>query len=276
MPYSSKNYEYGTDYGILPVPVRDGFNFNGWYTSEIDGNHISDYSEVLTQSNITFYAHWTSVTHTLSFDPDGGICSLTSKSIVQGNAFGELPIPTKDYYSFTGWVFMDNTPASESSIMGASDVTIKATWYENPTSDWVRMNEVPEGAKVFQYKWTYDETEKKESYDSSIDGWTQTGSEWRKSGEGSVYYAYFPSTFDTKEKYGNNDPVDMICQEAMDNLGIEKSQLGKELSLYATTDFGECFAEAISEHESSIDPRELSNEIYRLYKEKVEKEGLRL
>ncbi len=73
------------------------------------------------------------------------------------------------------------------------EVTVK----DSAPSDWVPISDVPDGAQIVEKKWVYDFTEKTESWDSTLDGWTQTGSDWRSTGSGSTYYASFPSTFDT-------------------------------------------------------------------------------
>ena len=52
-------------------------------------------------------------------------------------------------------------------------------------------------------------------------------------------------------------------------MGISHNEVAKELSLYAATDYGEFFAEAISEYETQKCPRRLASEVYRLYSEKV-------
>nr|MCR5206672.1 Ig domain-containing protein [Lachnospiraceae bacterium] len=68
-------------------------------------------------------------------------------------------------------------------------------------SDWTKFSEVPLGAEIVDRKWVYDynDYQETESYESSLSGWTQTGSEWRQSGSGSVEYAYFPSTYNTED-----------------------------------------------------------------------------
>ena len=68
-------------------------------------------------------------------------------------------------------------------------------------SDWTKFSEVPLGAEIVDRKWVYDynDYQETESYESSLSGWTQTGSDWRQSGSGSVEYAYFPSTYNTED-----------------------------------------------------------------------------
>lgn len=46
-------------YGTLPTPVRDYYNFNGWYTSAEGGTKITEITKVSLTKNQTLYAHWT-------------------------------------------------------------------------------------------------------------------------------------------------------------------------------------------------------------------------
>lgn len=49
---------YGDTYGTLPVPVRTGFAFLGWYTERVSGNKISAQTEVSLSGSQKLYAHW--------------------------------------------------------------------------------------------------------------------------------------------------------------------------------------------------------------------------
>jgi len=55
---SHRNVAYGEKYGTLPVPTRDYYNFDGWYTAKSGGSNVSADTEMGT-SNTTVYAHWT-------------------------------------------------------------------------------------------------------------------------------------------------------------------------------------------------------------------------
>lgn len=46
---------------------------------------------------------WAVNTYTLTFDPNTGTCSTTTKSVTYGNAYTDLPKPTKTGYKFMGW-----------------------------------------------------------------------------------------------------------------------------------------------------------------------------
>lgn len=49
---------YGSEYGTLPVPVRTGFKFLGWYTERTGGTLIQGSDKVSIVGNDTLYAHW--------------------------------------------------------------------------------------------------------------------------------------------------------------------------------------------------------------------------
>ena len=55
---SSKKVSNKAFYGILPIPVRSGYTFDGWYTSPEGGNLITAYRNVDLTDNVTLYAHW--------------------------------------------------------------------------------------------------------------------------------------------------------------------------------------------------------------------------
>ena len=58
-PTLSKNITYGQKYGDLPVPTRNGYTFDGWYTASEGGTKIISDIIVTALENHTLYAHWT-------------------------------------------------------------------------------------------------------------------------------------------------------------------------------------------------------------------------
>lgn len=48
-----------TPIGTLPVPTRDYYTFEGWYTQETGGDEVTDASVFYTTDDTTLYAHWT-------------------------------------------------------------------------------------------------------------------------------------------------------------------------------------------------------------------------
>ena len=68
-------------------------------------------------------------------------------------------------------------------------------------SEWILASEAPSWARITQRKYTYDLTTTTESKETSLAGYTQTGSYWVQSGSGAAHYATFPSGFDQTHAY---------------------------------------------------------------------------
>ncbi len=49
---------YGVPYGKLPIPTKEGYGFDGWFTAKSGGTKIVDTNTVKTGNNHTLYAHW--------------------------------------------------------------------------------------------------------------------------------------------------------------------------------------------------------------------------
>lgn len=109
-------------------PIRQGFAFEGWF----DGATEITPSSVWTwNADKTFLARWRDISHTLTFDPNGGTVSPSSKSVYEGGALGALPEPSKSGWYFDGWW----TEAeggyrvdSSSTCSWTSDMTVYAHW----------------------------------------------------------------------------------------------------------------------------------------------------
>ena len=194
---------YNAKYSTLPTTSRTGYTFIGWYTAASGGTKITGDSTYSTASNQTLYAQWKANNYTLTFNANGGSVSKSSATVACGNAYGTLPTPTRDYYTFNGWYTATNggTKVTSSTTMGAGNVDLYAQWSLKPLSGWVSASNVPSGAQVVENKWTYTRTQTTESTNSSMSGWSQTGSYWKKIGGNSTYYASFPSGYDTGNYY---------------------------------------------------------------------------
>ena len=55
----SKKVSNDAFYGILPIPERKGYTFDGWYTEKDGGKLITAYRTVRLTGDTTLYAHWT-------------------------------------------------------------------------------------------------------------------------------------------------------------------------------------------------------------------------
>lgn len=174
---NNKTVYYGQTYGELPQATRDNYTFDGWYTEKDAGTLVTEDSTVTALVNQTLYAHWTPNKFTITFNANEGTVSTTTKTLTYGDSIGEMPKPTREYYSFDGWYTSadtDATKVSESMIPDtAEDITLYAHWTQNDLSGWVKVSEMPENATAVNTKYTYTLRSYTTSGSSSLSGWTK-------------------------------------------------------------------------------------------------------
>lgn len=59
---SSCTVTFNNKYGVLPIPTRKGYIFDGWYTQKNGGSKINADTKVTSQTAHTLYAHWVRLT----------------------------------------------------------------------------------------------------------------------------------------------------------------------------------------------------------------------
>ena len=120
---------YGKLYGSLPVPIRTGHRFEGWFTAEEGGTKITEESYVLIPGDHTLYAQWVLDEFTLYFDANGGTVDEESRKLICGNTFDTLPTPERYGYVFDGWFTVDGVQiTAETTLDVAEDLTVYAHW----------------------------------------------------------------------------------------------------------------------------------------------------
>ncbi len=152
-----------------------------------------------TTSMIPYTATWS--------DADGYTIAVSrTESPKAGAETGALSSGATVYYgdvlsvSYTRRDYYNITSQGEATVTVTGDVAgsqIYATAELKPLSDWVKDGAQPSGSQVVNQKWSYTQKYTTESKETSLSGYTQTGSYWVQSGTGSQNYASFPSGFDT-------------------------------------------------------------------------------
>ena len=104
---------------ILPTPVKNGYNFNGWFTASTGGTLVgqngSSYSPAATG---TLHAQWTGISYAITYNSngsDGGSAPANGTFTTGSTAYsiaGFSGVLTKSGYTLTGW----NTAANGSGI----------------------------------------------------------------------------------------------------------------------------------------------------------------
>ncbi len=92
---------------------------------------------------------------------EGNALDTTQKTVYFGSAYGELPTPTRDYYSFDGWFTAaegGEEITAETVYNLSIDSTLYAHWTIHPLSGWVPASDAPSDASIENTKWDYTYT----------------------------------------------------------------------------------------------------------------------
>lgn len=88
----------------FPSATREGYTFEGWYTSASGGTKVGgNGSSYIPSGNITLYAQWTLAKYTATFNYNGGNGTPTS-SEYDINSPLSLPSASKSNYTFSNWI----------------------------------------------------------------------------------------------------------------------------------------------------------------------------
>jgi len=102
---------YDQNYTYLPIPTKDGYDFNGWYNLSSNGIEIVTEDKFLLLEDQILYAYWSAKLYNITFDKNDPLASepeinqvVTSFIGVNFNEkYGQLPVVSKEGYNFNGW-----------------------------------------------------------------------------------------------------------------------------------------------------------------------------
>ena len=121
-----------------PTPLaRTNYTFTNWNTQAngLGTSYAPGASTFMPGSNVTLYAIWTPVDHTLSYDLNGAAGTPPTSQTVTHDTTATVTssVPTRTGYTFTGWNTLANgtgtsyaTGATTSPI--TTDITLYAIW----------------------------------------------------------------------------------------------------------------------------------------------------
>jgi uncharacterized repeat protein (TIGR02543 family) len=96
-----KDVTFDTAYGDLPLPLRVGYRFEGWWTGiGATGTQVTSQTIVTRAGAHTLYARWLPQAYVVTLNPNGGTGGSLSV-----NATFDAPMPSASAPSMTGWAF---------------------------------------------------------------------------------------------------------------------------------------------------------------------------
>ena len=114
----SKQVVCGSQYGNLPTPTKENYNFAGWFTEREGGERITENRISDVHHSQTLYAHWDTISCTVNLESFNSI--FAKVSVTSGEAYGELPVPEIEGAEFLGWY---TEPRGGSKIEANTKVT---------------------------------------------------------------------------------------------------------------------------------------------------------
>ena len=137
----------------LPTPTRTGYNFDGWYTAASGGTKINDIGTTTKPTNnVTYYAHWTPKTYTITLDANGGASDGSATATYNNNTVTIASHPTRTDYRCNGYY----TAASDGDLVLNIDGTLakNVSGYTDANGNWTK-----DGEATLYAQWIYDVTE---------------------------------------------------------------------------------------------------------------------
>ncbi|MCL2409365.1 MAG: InlB B-repeat-containing protein [Oscillospiraceae bacterium] len=133
---------YAAVLSAIRQPTRLGYAFAGWFDASTGGTQILPTTVATTTVPQYLYAHWVSVTVTVTFDAGGGTPTpQVVPGLVPGTSFGtvlaSIATPTQPGFLFNGWhdlpPNMGGSTISQYYLIPPTDMTVYAWWTPAPT-----------------------------------------------------------------------------------------------------------------------------------------------
>lgn len=123
---ASRDVPNGTPIGALPQPVRDHFQFNGWYTAAEGGDRVTEDTVFSSAMNLTVYAQWSPNSYTVSWDEDPGytVSVVREESPYAKAATGALNSGDTIYYGDILGITYTEHPGYTIGETGATSITV--------------------------------------------------------------------------------------------------------------------------------------------------------
>ncbi|MBQ7105382.1 MAG: InlB B-repeat-containing protein [Bacilli bacterium] len=113
----------------LKNPTKKGYTFKGWTGTGLSSASTNVSIAKGSTGNRTYTATWEVANYKVTFNPNGGNVSETTRNIKYGASFGTLPNPTRKGYTFEGWYNDKNEKVLSTTIYNyEKDIELVAHW----------------------------------------------------------------------------------------------------------------------------------------------------
>ncbi len=115
------------------TPTKPGYTFDGWY---LESNEEASWNFAVdtVAGDLTLVAHWKSAAIPVKFDLAGGSFEgkdeIAPHTVTYGEAYGELPVPTKDNARFLGWYYSGSQITEDTQVAMTGEHVLTAQWRE--------------------------------------------------------------------------------------------------------------------------------------------------
>lgn len=204
----------------LPMPVREGYTFAGWYDNEnFEGDALTALPKAFPAGETTFYAKWTANRATILFDRNASDATGSQtgvEGVTDGNVPGTFPQGTgyaREGYVFAGW----NTKSD-----GTGDVVaaFPATFAAGTTTYYAQWKLDVRGldAAAFSFRGTYNGRERGIALPSALK---------MKDGETLTLYAADGSPIENSQRFAKDvaDTAENLTVVICDAKGKELSRI---------------------------------------------------
>ena len=125
-----------------PDPIRDGYDFVGWFTNADGTGSAYDFSSSITTNNFVLYAVWSETVtyYSVILDYQGSETNVTL-TLAEGQTVDEPNDPSREGYRFAGW-YIDEafSSAYNFSTTVDTDFSLYVKWVEQITLNFESNN----------------------------------------------------------------------------------------------------------------------------------------
>ena len=128
---AAQTVNHGSTITQPTAPTRANFTFAGWWSAQTGGTQWNFTTSTVT-ANITLWARWTAIQHTVTFNVNGGTPAPAAQTVNAGSLVTQPTPPTREGHAFGGWWTQETggTQWNFATSTVSANITLWARWLE--------------------------------------------------------------------------------------------------------------------------------------------------